>query len=97
MKFFFGIAMGALGMWAYRSGKLQELMGNAPEQVQQTWQPAVERFNQVANTDQVRQVASTVQSTVQDKMQQVHAPEIARPSAAEVAGRPSEPLPTESA
>jgi len=57
--------------------------------MQQAFSSAGERLNQVAKSDQLRQVASTVQ----DKVQQVNAPQIARPTAAEVAGRPSEPLP----
>ena len=91
MKFVFGVALGAVGFWAYRSGKLQGLMGGAPEQV---WQPAVERFGQVANSDQVRQVASKVQDKVQETTQQARTPEIATPTASEVSGRPSDPLPT---
>ena len=88
MKFVFGIAIGAVGMWAYSSGKFQSLMGGAPDSVQQAWQPAAERINQVANSDQVRQAVSTVQDSMRKS------PEIVTPSAAEVAGRPSEPLPT---
>jgi hypothetical protein len=88
MKFVFGLALGALGMWAYRTGKLQEMMGGSAADA---WQPAVERFNQVANSEQVRNVASTVQ----DRMQQARTAEIATPMPAEVAGRPSEPLPTQ--
>jgi hypothetical protein len=64
MKFFFGLAVGAIGLWAYQSGKLRSLMGSAPEPVQQLWQPATE---------------------------------IAKPSASEISGRPSEPLPTSGA
>ena len=90
MKFVFGLAVGAVGMWAYQSGKLQSLMGNAPEQFGTVWQPAAERINQVASSDQVRQVTSTVQDTLRPS-----APDIARPSAAEVSGRPSEPLPAQ--
>ncbi len=70
MKFFFGLALGALGVWAYHNGKFDSLMGSAPEPVRQ--------FG----------------DTLQDKMQQVRGPEIATPSAAEVSGRPSDPLPT---
>src|SRR5689334_7566924 len=93
MKFFFGIAVGALGMWAYRSGKLESLMGIAPEPARQAWQPAVERVGQVVNSEQVRQVASTVQ----DKVGQMRSSDIVTPSAAEISGRPSEPLPTSGA
>jgi hypothetical protein len=89
MNFFLGIAVGAIGMWAYQNGKLQGLMGGAPEPMRQAWQPAAERLSQVANSDQVRQASSTVRDAVQHG-----APEIVRPSAAEVAGRPSEPLPS---
>jgi hypothetical protein len=90
MNFFFGIAVGAIGMWAYQNGKLQGLMGGAPEPMRQAWQPAVDRVTQMASSDQVQKAVSTVQSTVQ----QHGGPEIVRPSAAEVAGRPSEPLPS---
>jgi len=93
MKFFMGVAFGALGMWAYHNGKFNDVMGIAPEPVRQAWQPAVERVGQMANSDQVRQVASTVQ----DKVSQMRTPEIVTPSAAEVSGRPSEPLPTSGA
>jgi hypothetical protein len=48
-----------------------------------------ERITHVVNNDQIRQTAASVQ----DKEQQAHAPEIVRPTAAEVVGRPSEPLP----
>jgi hypothetical protein len=44
----------------------------------------------MVNSDTVRQVGSTVQ----DKIAQARAPEIATPTAAEVSGRPSEPFPT---
>jgi hypothetical protein len=73
MKFVFGVALGALGMWAYRSGKFESLMGAAPEPVRQAWQP------------------------VQDKIEQRRGSEIVTPTPAEVAGRPSEPLPTSGA
>jgi len=92
MKFIIGIAIGAVGMWAYRNGKLQGLFGNAPESMQQAWQPAAERITQVAKSDQVQQAVSAVHETVAQP-----APEIAKPTAAEVAGRPSEPLPTSGA
>jgi hypothetical protein len=35
MKFLLGIAFGAVGMWAYQGGKLQGMLGNAPEPVRQ--------------------------------------------------------------
>jgi hypothetical protein len=89
MKFLLGVVFGALGMWAYQGGKLQGILGRAPEPVQQAFTSTSERIGQAVNSDQVRQVASTVQ----DKVQQVGAPQIATPSATEVAGRPSEPLP----
>jgi hypothetical protein len=95
MKFLFGVAFGAIGMWAYQNGKLQGFMGTAPESMQQAWQPAAERIGQVANSDQVRQAVSTAQDRIQSAQASLRpTPEIARPSAAEVAGRPSEPLPT---
>jgi hypothetical protein len=85
MKFFFGLAVGAVGMWAYSSGKLQGFMGRAPEPVQDAFSRATDQVNQVANSDQVRGfVAKT-----QDKAQ-----EIATPTASEISGRPAEPLPT---
>jgi hypothetical protein len=90
MRFVFGIAVGAIGMWAYQNGKFDSMMGKAPDRVQQAWQPAAERVSQVANSDQVRQV----KSAVQDRMPQAHGTDIVTPSAAEVSGRPSEPLPT---
>jgi hypothetical protein len=89
MNFLIGVALGALGMWAYGTGKLQRLTGGAPEPVQQAFTMASERINQVATSEQVRSVASTLQ----DRVQQAKGPEIAMPSAAEVAGRPAEPLP----
>lgn len=89
MKFLIGLAVGALGIWAYKSGKLQKVTGQAPEPVQQVFGAATERINQVVSADPVRQVAATVQ----DRVQRANTPEIAMPSAAEVAGRPSEPLP----
>lgn len=93
MKFVFGVAVGALGMWAYQSGKFESLMGIAPEPARQAWQPAAERVGQVVNSEQVRQVTATVQ----DKVGQMRAPDIVTPTAAEVSGRPSEPLPTSGA
>lgn len=90
MKFIFGVAVGAIGMWAYQSGKFESLMGVAPEQARQAWQPAAERVSGIVNSEQVRQVASTVQ----DKVGQMRPSEIVTPSAAEVSGRPSDPLPT---
>jgi len=89
MNFLLGVAVGAVGYWAYRSGKLQSLTGAAPEPVQQAVSMASDRVSQVASSDQVRSVASSVQ----DRMQSVKPPEIAIPSSAEIAGRPAEPLP----
>jgi len=89
MKFLLGVTVGALGLWAYQGGKLQRLMGSAPEPVQQAFNTAGDRVGQAVNSDQVRQVASMVQ----DKVQQPAASPIVRPTAAEVATRPSEPLP----
>jgi hypothetical protein len=89
MKFLLGVVFGALGMWAYQGGKLQGIIGGAPEPVRQAFSSTSERVSQAVNSDQVRQVASTVQ----EKVQQAGAPQIATPSAAEVAGRPSESLP----
>jgi hypothetical protein len=89
MKFLIGVGFGALAMWAYRSGKVQSLSSSAPETMQQAYNTTAERINQVVTNDQVRQISSTVQ----DKMQRANAPQILRPSAAEVVGRPSEPLP----
>jgi len=91
MKFFFGIAIGAVGMWAYKTGKLPGSIGGASESMQHAWEPAAERFSQVANSDQVQHAVSTVK----DRMPS--ASEIATPSAAEVSGRPAEPLPTSGA
>lgn len=88
MKFVFGVAIGALGMWAYQSGKLDSWMGGTPEQFGQT---AVDRFNQVAGSEPVRQAAAGVQNVMQ------RGTEIARPTTAEVAGRPTEPLPSQGA
>jgi hypothetical protein len=89
MKFLVGVALGSLAMWAYRSGKMQSLASSAPEPMQQAYNTTAERINQAVANDQVRQIASTIQ----DKVQRANAPQIVRPSAAEVAGRPSEPLP----
>jgi hypothetical protein len=84
MKFFVGLAVGALGMWAYRGGKLQGLIGQAPAPVQDAFSAASQRVSQVANNDQLREFASNVQGK---------ASEVATPSATEVSSRPSEPLP----
>ncbi|MCA1647223.1 MAG: hypothetical protein LC797_17790 [Chloroflexi bacterium] len=89
MKFLIGVAFGALGMWAYRGGKVQSLTSSAPEPMQQAFNTAAERINQVVTNDQVRQIASTVQ----DKVQRANGSPIATPTAAEIAGRPAEPLP----
>jgi len=85
MKFFFGLAVGAVGMWAYRSGKLQGFMGRAPEPVQDAFSRASDQVAQVTNNEQVRGFVSKAQ----DKAQ-----EIATPTASEISGRPAEPLPT---
>jgi len=84
MKFFLGIAVGAVGMWAYSSGKLQELMGRAPEPVQDAFGKASQQVNQMADSDQVRGFVGKAQDKAQG---------VAMPSASEVSGRPSEPLP----
>ena len=68
-------------------------MGVAPEPMRQAWQPAVNRMGDMMNSGQVGQVVAKVQDTVQ----RAQAPEIVTPSASEVAGRPSEPLPTQGA
>lgn len=85
MKFFFGLAVGAAGMWAYRSGKLQGFMGRAPEPVQDAFNRASDQASQFANNDQVRGFVTKAQ----DKAQ-----EIVTPTASEISGRPAEPLPT---
>jgi hypothetical protein len=84
MKFFLGIAVGAVGMWAYSNGKLQSLMGRTPEPMQDAFSRASQQVNQLAEDDRVRGFVAKAQDTAQD---------IARPSASEVSGRPSEPLP----
>ena len=85
MKFFLGLAVGAVGMWAYSSGKLQGLMGRAPEPVQDAFSRASEQVNQVAANDQVRGFVAKAQ----DKAQ-----EIATTTASEISRRPAEPSPT---
>ncbi|MBV9581474.1 MAG: hypothetical protein JO057_23090 [Chloroflexi bacterium] len=64
MKFFFGVAVGAAAMWAYSSGKLQSVMGQAPEPVNQAFTMASERANQVANNEQVRGFVSQAQDRI---------------------------------
>jgi hypothetical protein len=75
MKFIIGVAAGALAMWAYQAGKLQGIMGNAPEPMQQA-------FSSFQNTVQNSTSGGQGEGT------------IARPTPAEEAGRPSEPLPS---
>ena len=77
MKFLFGVAIGAVGMWAYSSGKLQGLMGQASEPVNQAFTVASERASQVANNPQVRDVVSKAQDKISD---------LATPSASEGSG-----------
>jgi len=89
MNFLIGVALGALGMWAYGTGKLQRLTGATREPVQQAFTMASDRINQVAASEQVRSVTSGLQ----DRVQQAKGTEVVMPSAAEVAGRPAEPLP----
>ena len=48
MKFLFGVAIGVVGMWAYSNGKLQALMGQAPEPLTEAFGKATERASQVA-------------------------------------------------
>lgn len=78
MKFLFGIALGALGVWAYQTGKLEMLTGRSPDQLQQMF---------TSTTENVQAVAEKVSGAADSS--------IVRPSAAEVAGRPDEPLPRE--
>jgi hypothetical protein len=85
MKFFVGLAVGALGMWAYRSGKLQGLMNRAPAPVQDAFSKAGEQVSHVANSDHVRGFVSKAEDS---------AAGIAMPTPSEIGGRPSEPLPT---
>ncbi|HEY1293074.1 MAG TPA: hypothetical protein VGJ60_08350 [Chloroflexota bacterium] len=85
MKFLLGLAVGAVGMWAYSTGKLQGVMGQAPEPMQDAFNRASQQVSQVADSEQVRGFVSKAQ----DKAQ-----EIATPTASEVSGRPSSPLPT---
>jgi hypothetical protein len=89
VKFLVGVALGVIGMWAYRGGKVQSLVSGSPEPIQQAAKTARERINEVVTTDRVRQMASTVH----DRIDPNDAPQIVKPTAAEVAGRPSEPLP----
>jgi len=73
MKFVLGIIVGAVGVWAYQGGKLQSLMGGAPEPVQHAWTTGTERISQMADADKPSPIVT--------------------PSATEISGRPSEPLP----
>ena len=66
MKFLFGVAIGVVGMWAYSNGKLQALMGQAPEPVTEAFGKATERASQVANNPQVRDFVSKAQDKVSD-------------------------------
>ena len=66
MKFLFGVAIGAVGMWAYSGGKLQGLMGQAPKPVNEAFTVASERASQVANNPQVRDVVSKAQDKISD-------------------------------
>ena len=84
MKFLFGVALGAVGMWAYSSGKLQGLMGQASEPVNEAFGMASERASQVANNPQVRDVVSRAQDKISD---------LATPSASEGSGTEPETAP----
>ena len=84
MKFLFGVAIGDVGMWAYSSGKVQGLMGQASEPVNQAFNTASERASQFANNPQVRDVVSKAQDKMSD---------LASPFASEGSG--SEPGPTD--
>ena len=64
MGFLLGVAAGALGMWAYRSGRLDSVMGRSPDQVQQAFSSASDRVRQVADNPQVRDVVSAVTDRV---------------------------------
>jgi hypothetical protein len=66
MKFLFGVAIGVVGMWAYSNGKLQALMGQAPEPLTEAFGKATERASQVANNPQVRDFVSKAQDKVSD-------------------------------
>jgi hypothetical protein len=66
MKFFVGLVLGGVGMWAYSSGRLQTLMGRAPAPVQDAFSKAGDQVNQVANHDQIRGFVAKTQDTVQD-------------------------------
>jgi hypothetical protein len=89
MKFVLGVVCGAAGLWAYRSGKLREWLGVAPEPVRQTMNRAAQQVNNIATSEPVREFASRIEGP-----HRTQASSIVTPSAAEVAGRPADPLPS---
>ena len=89
MKFVLGVIVGAVGIWAYRAGKLEMLTGRAPAGVQQVFSVVSDGVKQVADDPRV----GSAVAKVQDAVSTTASSSIARPSAAEIAGRPDEPLP----
>jgi len=81
MKFFIGIAIGVVGMWAYSNGKLQGLIGQAPQPVNQTFSAARERVSQVANNEQVQGFVATAQDRLGDAATRERAPKASEPTA----------------
>jgi hypothetical protein len=102
LRFMLGIAVGFLSGYLYGSERAREEAGrrlaNAPEPVRR----ATKRVGGVVAgaplPDTLKQAATRATATVQTATEQAAqavgpAPDIARPTAAEVAGRPAEPLP----
>lgn len=89
MKFLFGVLVGAVGLWAYRSGKLETLTGRSPASVQEAFSVASDRVKQVAEDPRVGNAVAKVQDAVSTASSST----IGRPSQSEVAGPTDQPLP----
>ena len=102
MRFIVGIALGFVSGYLYGSERARDearrRLANAPEPVRRATERISGAIAAAPLPETVKQTATRASATIQAAAQQAGqagspAPDVARPTAADVAGRPAEPLP----
>ena len=102
LGFVFGMAAGFAAGYVYGSDRAREearrRLSAAPEPLRRATQSVASAVQVAPVPDRVKDVVNRASSSVQSVAQQAGqavapGPDIARPSGAEIAGRPAEPLP----
>jgi hypothetical protein len=102
LRFIVGMALGFLSGYLYGSERARDearrRLANAPEPVRRATERVSGAIASAPLPETVKQTASRATASIQTAVQQTGqggtpAPNVARPTAVEVAGRPAEPLP----